>query len=86
MIIINVSGNNNIKILYISSHLYYIFNEILKNSIVSMSNNNINDEIKITLTETKDFINIKISDKGLGFNIKNINKIMSYSYSTTKII
>ena len=78
----NIINNNNINLLYINSNLYYILSEILKNSITSHYNNNINDNINIILTETNNHVIIKISDKGLGFNINKLNKIMSYSYTT----
>ena len=79
----------NINILYIQSNLYYIFNEILKNSVTAIYNKYYvsnhykkNHKIKIILSETNDNVIIKISDNGNGFDINNLNDVMYYSYST----
>lgn len=79
---IEVKSKKDINILYIQSNLYYILTEVLKNSITAHYKNNINEKINIIITETKEQIIIKISDKGLGFNINKLDKLMSYSYTT----
>lgn len=76
---------DDIYLHYIKSHLYYIINEILKNSIMAHSKNNIDEPIHIFTDQTDKYIIININDKGLGFDIDDLNKIMSYSYSTTPI-
>ena len=84
---INVTNytNQKIKLHYVNSHLYYIFNELLKNSVIAHSKYNIEKPINIILNETNNYIIINISDKGKGFNIDKLEKILSYSYSTSPI-
>ena len=79
----NINCCKNINLLYIESHLYYILNEILKNSIVAHSINNIDKPIDISINETKNYVIIKISDYGKGFCIQDKEKIMSYSFTTS---
>lgn len=83
--IIKYKENNKINFLYIKSHLYYIINEILKNSIVATQDNNINEPIEINVSEGKEDIIIKIKDKGLGFRRKNKKKVLTYSYTTSSL-
>ena len=83
---INVNIDPKIHILYIPSHIYYIVNEITKNSVISHFSNNMEEKpINIDVSEGQDDIIIKISDSGLGFPRKKINKIMSYYYSSNPI-
>ena len=81
-----ILNKNDSVIPYIPGHLYYTILEILKNSVVSHFKNNILDTpIKITVGEGKDDIIIKISDRGKGFPFKELNNVLTYSYSTTPI-
>lgn len=81
---ISLTNNSKNTIHYIPAHLFYIFIEVLKNSIVAHSSvNEINEPIKISINEgPQDFI-IKVSDRGGGFPFKDIKKSLSYSYSTS---
>ena len=56
-----------------------------KNSLVAHNNiNNTDDSIKIMVSEGEQYINIKISDVGGGFNIAELEKNMSYSFTTSE--
>ena len=81
---ISLTNNSKNNIHYIPGHLFYIFTEVLKNSVVAHhSIDEINEYINISIVEGEhDFI-IKVSDRGGGFPYKNIKKTMSYSYSTS---
>jgi len=83
---INVYMENNIYFSYIPSNMTYIMVEILKNAVVSHQTNNILDKsIKIVVSEGERDISIKISDRGLGFPISHVDKVLTYSYTTTPI-
>ena len=83
---IKVLGDEEIVFPYIPSHIYYILNEILKNSCVAHINKgNLEDDIIINYSEGKEDIIIKISDKGDSFPLKDINKLLTYSYSSKPI-
>ena len=69
----------------IPSHLYYIFFEILKNSIQAhMEGSRSYEPIKVELNKTNSGIYIRIRDKGNSFPIYKLNKVFSFSYSTNK--
>lgn len=81
---IEVLNNKEIIFPYLPSHIYYILNEILKNSCVAHFKDCKNDE-KITIEYSegvKDII-IKISDNANSFPIDDLDKIMTYSYSSS---
>ena len=83
---IKLLNDEDIIFPYIPSHIYYITNEILKNSCVAyFSKSNFDDDIIVNYSEGKDDIIIKISDKGESFPLKDIGKILTYSYSSTPI-
>jgi signal transduction histidine kinase len=69
--------------------MYYIFVEILKNSIKStLDKYNITgylEDINILICNNSDNITIKISDKGNGIKYYNLKHVWSYFYSTSKI-
>jgi len=85
----------DISFTYIPSHLFYITFELLKNSMKAImekqnnqTENNVNDnypkDIKVYISKgSKDLI-IRITDFGGGFPRDNINKMFSYSYTTTR--
>lgn len=76
------SSKNTMR--YIPSHLYYIFIEVLKNSVVAhQSINEVTEAINISITEGDDDFIIKVSDRGGGFIYKDTKKALSYSYSTS---
>lgn len=79
-----ILNNEDIYIKYIPYHIYYIVNEILKNSAVAHFTNNINDSINITILNGNEDIIIKISDKGKGFLRSEYDNLFTYSYSTYK--
>lgn len=79
---IEIVNSDNIIFQYIDSHIYYIVTEILKNSLISHQNNNVKEDIKVQFSEGDKYVIIKISDKGKGFPINKLTKILSYSYST----
>ena len=76
---------NRVTIPYIPSHITFVIREILKNSAVAHYINGVEENIKVSYTEGKDDIIIKISDQGLGFSYDQLNKMFSYSYTTTPI-
>jgi len=81
---IYLTDNSKNTIDYIPGHLFYIFTEVLKNSVVAHNSvNKLNEDIEVSIREGKDDFIIKVSDKGGGFSKKNINKMLSYSYSTS---
>ena len=82
---IEVLNNKEIFFPYIPSHIYYILTEILKNSCVAHFNNCNNDKkITIEYNEGLTDIIIKISDNANSFPINDLNKMMTYSYSTSQ--
>lgn len=79
---INIDYQNEIFIPYIPSYLYYVFFEILKNSIrASIENNDKVPSIDIMI-KGKNNIVIQISDKGKGIPSEIKEKIWFYSFST----
>lgn len=69
----------------IPSHLYYIFFEILKNSVQAhMESNNSYKPITVELNKTDSGIYIRIRDQGTSFPIYKLNKVFSFSYSTNE--
>ena len=90
---VNIYTPPNIKLTYIPSHLFYIFFELLKNSMKAVMENNSHDnnnpypkDIKVYISKgSKDLI-IRITDFGGGFPRDNIDKVFNYAYTTTKQI
>lgn len=79
-----ILNDTDIYIKYIHSHIYYIVNEIIKNSAVSHLTNNVDEPIDITIFNGNEDIIIKISDLGKGFFRSDIDNLFTYSYSTYK--
>ena len=82
---ININGGENFTFNYIPSHLYYITFELLKNAMkatVEFDIHNMKD-IEVYISEGSTDLIIKISDFGGGFSRNNLDKIFSYSYTTT---
>lgn len=73
---------------FIRNNMYYIFLEILKNSMRAIMEKYNNSEdipkIKVSIYNYDNDISIKISDVGVGINHKNLDTIWSYFYSTAK--
>ena len=81
---ISLSNNSQNTIHYIPGHLFYIFTEVLKNSVVAHSSiNEINESIEVSIIEGGQYFIIKVSDRGGGFLYEDTNKALSYSYSTS---
>ena len=78
-----IYNKNDVIIPYIPSHINFVLREILKNSAVAHYTNNIQENIVVNYTEGQDDVIIKISDKGLGFPRSKLNKMFSYSYTTS---
>jgi pyruvate dehydrogenase kinase 2/3/4 len=72
------------EFLYVPSHLFYIVLEVLKNAGKATAEfNECSKPVKIrTSVSDKDFI-IKISDRGGGFSRDLMNKVFSFSYTTS---
>ena len=81
---ISISGNDSLNINYIPEHIHYIIMEILKNSVIASycEKTETFSNINIKFSEGKDYITIKISDKGQSFSKSKLKDIFSYSYST----
>jgi len=77
-------GNVNIHFPHVPSHLYYIFIEILKNSMRAVLEYHKGKElppITIVFGEGEEDITIKISDQGGGIPRSGMKRIWSYAYS-----
>lgn len=71
---------------YIPSHIYYMLNEILKNSCVAhFKDCKNNEKITIDYSEGVKDIIIKISDKANSFPVDDLEKMMTYSYSSSPV-
>jgi len=80
----NIYGNNNINLMYISSHLYYIILEILKNATVAVYNSEKKDKnIDITINDGIEDIIIKISDNGNGIKREVLPLVYSFLYTSS---
>lgn len=79
---IRINAISNPKLNYIPSHLYYVFFEIIKNSIRATMENK-GEPIDIVLSGEKDII-IKISDKGNGIKYSELDRIWYYSYTSVE--
>ena len=74
----------DIQFPYIPGHIFYIINEILKNSVVAhYKQDTLNHPIYMDVTEGERDIIIKISDMGGGFSRDKIKDAFTYSYSTS---
>lgn len=83
---IDIKNNDKIIFSYLPSHIFYVLNEVLKNSCVALNNDLIdNGKIKIDFSEGEKDIIIKISDNANSFKIEDLDKIMTYSYSSNPV-
>ena len=79
-----INGNNNINLMYISSHLYYIICEILKNATVAVYNSEKREKnIDITINNGIEDIIIKISDNGNGIKREVLPIVNSFLYTSS---
>ena len=71
---------------YIKNNMFYIFLEILKNSMKgSVDKSNEPNDISITIYNNNDIVSVKVEDYGIGIKYNNLKKIWSYFYSTAEI-
>nr|CAG4716131.1 unnamed protein product [Naegleria fowleri] len=86
-----IIGRTDLEFPYIPSHLYYIFFELLKNSMRAVVENHHGKQlpkVQIIIADggsDKENISIKISDEGKGIPRKDMHKIWSYLYTTAKV-
>ena len=81
---ISLTNNSKNTIHYIPGHLFYIFLEVLKNSVVAhQAINETIEYINVSIQEGNNNYVIKVSDRGGGFEYENVKKTLSYSYSTS---
>jgi len=80
--IVNVRCIDNPEICYIPSHLYFVFFEVLKNSIRACIEKG-DGHVDVVITGSDDVV-IKISDKGTGIPFNDLEKIWYYSYTTVE--
>lgn len=83
-----IEGQKNLSFPFLTSHLHYLFGEILRNSyeatvkqfIKTNSNHEIDEPppIKVCIIENKDHVAFRFSDHGGGIDIKPIGKIFSF--------
>ena len=89
--IINIQSKNNIILPSMDHYLYYIFFELIKNSVQAIiEKQNIvskyTPQINITITNIDDKWTVfKIDDNGIGIKPTDIEKIWYYSFTTSHI-
>jgi pyruvate dehydrogenase kinase 2/3/4 len=79
-------NDNLITFPYISSHLYYILFEVLKNSVKATYDFNKKNipPVQINILNDNNWIIIKISDLGGGIAPESYNKMWNYFYTTSE--
>ncbi len=89
---LSLINNNNVTVIGLSNYLYYIFFELIKNSVDAVNkkqkllSNTFKPQIDIQIIEIdKDNIIIRLSDNGIGIKEENLDKIWYYSYSSNPI-
>jgi pyruvate dehydrogenase kinase 2/3/4 len=84
---VEIFGPKEFKFPYISSHIYFIISELLKNSFKATVDFHFNKEIlpsiKIYISGGCDALTIKVSDEGGGISRKNIKNIWGYMFTTS---
>jgi signal transduction histidine kinase len=82
-----LQGDVNLSFQFLTSHLHYLFGEILRNSYEATvkhfieSNPDPTDEpqpVTVSIIDNKDYVAFRFSDRGGGVKIKPINKIWSF--------
>eukprot|EP01120_Amphizonella_sp_Union-15-10_P009545 TRINITY_DN3643_c0_g1_i1.p1 TRINITY_DN3643_c0_g1~~TRINITY_DN3643_c0_g1_i1.p1 ORF type:complete len:314 (+),score=71.06 TRINITY_DN3643_c0_g1_i1:342-1283(+) len=83
-------GDQSIHFPYVPSHLYYIFFELLKNSMraVCEIHGRANELPPVTMTfgEGDEFVTVKISDQGGGIPRSAMARVWTYAYSDAQIM
>jgi len=84
---IEIFGPKEFKFPYISSHIYFIISELLKNSLKATVDYHFNKEflpsVKIYISGGNESLTIKVSDEGGGISRKNIKNIWGYMFTTS---
>lgn len=71
---------------YIRNNMFYIFLEILKNSMKgTMDKGRELNDISIKVFNYDDVVTVKISDNGIGIKHRNLKNIWSYFFSTAEV-
>lgn len=78
-----IVNDNKVDFPFISSHLYYVLFELLKNSVKAQYDFKSNKDINVNIMNDNNWIVIKISDNGGGIMKNKMSKIWNYSYSST---
>lgn len=80
---------NDVKFQFLTSHLHYLFGEILRNSYEATVKNFVENQhsknkevqpqpVKVTIIDNKDYVLFRFSDRGGGISMKPITKIWSF--------
>ncbi|CCH42653.1 pyruvate dehydrogenase kinase isozyme 1,mitochondrial [Wickerhamomyces ciferrii] len=87
-----IEGEKQLSFQFLTSHLHYLFGEILRNSYEATVKQFLKTSshpeletpppIKVTIIENKDHVAFRFSDQGGGIDIKPINKIWSFGKSS----
>lgn len=87
-----IQGDTDLTFSFLTSHLHYLFGEILRNCYESTvkhfiaSNPNSNDKpqpVTVSIIDSKDHIAFRFSDRGGGVTIRPISKIWSFGKDPT---
>eukprot|EP00002_Diphylleia_rotans_P033121 TRINITY_DN7012_c0_g1_i2.p1 TRINITY_DN7012_c0_g1~~TRINITY_DN7012_c0_g1_i2.p1 ORF type:complete len:210 (+),score=50.51 TRINITY_DN7012_c0_g1_i2:519-1148(+) len=85
---VTIHGNMDLEFPYITTHLYYMMFELIKNSLRAVVEKNIQKKssvlppVRIVIAEGVEDVAIKISDEGGGISRSGIPLIWTYMYST----
>jgi len=72
---------------YISAYLFYVLKEVLKNAVVAHAiTDQEHEPILVSMSEGKDTVTIKIEDKGGGFDIGELSKMMYFGFSSDPVV
>eukprot|EP00478_Filoreta_tenera_P000471 GABV01000473.1.p1 GENE.GABV01000473.1~~GABV01000473.1.p1 ORF type:complete len:231 (+),score=60.49 GABV01000473.1:614-1306(+) len=83
-----IHDGQGVRIRHIPAHLYYIFFELLKNSmraVMERSGDSLDvPEVHVIIVQSSDEVTIKISDQGGGIPRSMLPKLFSYTYTTAE--
>jgi len=91
-----IEGQKDLSFQFLTSHLHYLFGEILRNSYEASvkqflkTNPNLTDQqtkepapIRVCIIDNKDHVGFRFSDQGGGIDIKPISRIFSFGKDST---
>ncbi|KAL0481549.1 pyruvate dehydrogenase (acetyl-transferring) kinase, mitochondrial [Acrasis kona] len=84
---VSLHGAKDINFPYVSSHLYYMLFELVKNSmraVVEFHKGGPYPSIRIVIADGDEDVTIKVSDEGGGIARSDFSKIWSYLYTTAE--